>query len=404
MKKTNTKRALGMSLISLLACGLMFAGTTYAWFTDSVEVNDNKIQTGTLKVDLEMLEGSNWNSLRGSTEAVFAGGLWEPGYTDYAVLKVENEGNLAARWELSIVNKGLDTKRVAEVIDVYVLKSDSEIAAPTSIKEAGYEKVGTLADVLLEGSLDKGTFDAKTAGTAKYIGIMLHMQEEAGNEYQGADDVLFDIKLNAYQLAQEQDGFGNSDYDDTWDVMAATEFADSYETDKVLDIATPAEFALFSKTVSEGNSFKGVSINLNSDVDLMNIDWTPIGNSTTKFQGNFNGNGHTIKNLKIDNRGTSYQGLFGFTTDGKIGNFTVENASVAGRLGVGVVSGSPYTSSFENINVTGLIQVEGMSYVGGIFGRNAYANISNITVNADSGSYVKADSVEGDVACRTIYI
>ena len=59
----------------------------------------------------------------------------------------------------------------------------------------------------------EGVFAPETKGTAKYLGIMLHMQEEAGNEYQGATDVEFDIKLNAYQLAAEEDGFNNPNYD-----------------------------------------------------------------------------------------------------------------------------------------------------------------------------------------------
>lgn len=213
MKKSNTKRALGMSLISLLACGIMFAGSTYAWFTDEVVASGNKIETGTLKVDLEVLEGTSWKSLRDSSEAVFSGGLWEPGYTDYAVFKVENEGNLAVKWNLKAVKVGADSKNLAEVIDVYALVSDTELANPTSLKETGYEKVGTLAKVLEDGTLLEGTFDSNTKGTAKYLGIMLHMQEEAGNEYQGATDVVFDIKLNAYQLAQEEDGFNNPNYD-----------------------------------------------------------------------------------------------------------------------------------------------------------------------------------------------
>ena len=213
MKKSNTKRALGMSLISLLACGVMFAGSTYAWFTDEVTVSGNKIETGTLKVDLEVLEGTSWKSLRDSSEAVFSGGLWEPGYTDYAVFKVENEGNLAVKWNLKAVKVGADSKNLAEVIDVYALVSDDELENPTSLKEPGYEKVGTLADVLAKGTLLEGTFDANKTGAAKYLGIMLHMQEEAGNQYQGATDVTFDIKLNAYQLASEKDGFESSEYD-----------------------------------------------------------------------------------------------------------------------------------------------------------------------------------------------
>ena len=213
MKKTNTKRALGMSLISLLACGIMFAGSTYAWFTDSVEVKGNKIETGTLKVDLEILEKGQYVSLRNATAPVFGGVLWEPGYTDFAVLKVENEGNLATKWNLSAVKVGADAKGLANVIDVYTLESDIKLDAPTSLKDSAYTRVGTLADVLAKGTLLEGKFDANKTGAAKYLGIMLHMQEEAGNKYQGADDVAFDLKLNAYQLNQEVDGFGNPDYD-----------------------------------------------------------------------------------------------------------------------------------------------------------------------------------------------
>ncbi len=167
MKKTNTKRALGMSLISLLACGVMFAGSTYAWFTDSVEVKGNKIETGTLKVDLEMLEDGKFVSLRDSADPVFGGVLWEPGYTDFAVLKVENEGNLAVKWNLSAVKVGADTKKLAEVIDVYTRVSDAELKAPTSLKDSTYTKVGTLADVLAKGTMLEGEFAPETKGTAK---------------------------------------------------------------------------------------------------------------------------------------------------------------------------------------------------------------------------------------------
>lgn len=362
MKKTNTKRALGMSLISLLACGLMFAGTTYAWFTDTVEVNDNKIQTGTLKVDLEILEGSSWNSLRGSTEAVFADGLWEPGYTDFAVLKVENEGDLAVKWNLKAVKVGADSKNVAGVIDVYVMESDSEIAAPTSIKEAGYVKVGTLAQVLAKETLLEGTFDAKSKGAAKYLGIMLHMQEEAGNEYQGADDVSFDLSLNAYQLTQEEDAFGNPNYDVNayFDGKPADSFQDDV-SDNVLEIATPAELALFANTVNkDGVSYAGKTIKLVNDINLSNQPWTPVGQTggngvATYFQGTFDGNGHTISNLSItaQSEGQHYAtGLFGFVDAGSadILNLTIDNATVSGHHWVGTIAGY-LTGSVVNCTV-----------------------------------------------------
>ena len=70
-------------------------------------------------------------------------------------------------------------------------------------------------------------------------------------------------------------------------------------------------------------------------------------------------------------------------------------------MGVGVVAGSPYTSTFTNIKVTGHVEVNGFAYVGGVGGRNAYADWNNVTVDVDNTSYVKANSVEDDTAYRT---
>lgn len=63
-----------------------------------------------------------------------------------------------------------------------------------------------------------------------------------------------------------------------------------------------------------------------------------------------------------------------------------------GDLDVGVVAGTPYTSTYENITVKGDIIVDASSYVGGMFGKNLYANATNLTLNANAGSYVKAMS------------
>ena len=148
------------------------------------------------------------------------------------------------------------------------------------------------------------------------------------------------------------------------------------------------------------DSFNGKTFILTQDIDLGYNEWTPIGNSTNKFQGTFDGQDHKVANLLISGR-NNYVGLFGFTTDGEIKNLVVENAKVSGRVGVGVVAGSPYTSKFKDITVQGHVEVNGMSYVGGVGGRNAYAAWENITVDVDETSYVDANSVENGTAYRT---
>ena len=146
--------------------------------------------------------------------------------------------------------------------------------------------------------------------------------------------------------------------------------------------------------------FKGKTFRLIKDIDLGGKEWTPIGTSENPFSATFDGNGHVIKNLVVTGNNSNV-GLFGFTKEGEIKNFTVENAKVSGRLNVGVVAGQPYTSKYTGITVNGHVEVNGMAYVGGVGGKNAYADWSNITVYVDETSYVKAHSIENGTAYRT---
>ena len=170
---------------------------------------------------------------------------------------------------------------------------------------------------------------------------------------------------------------------------------------KVAVITNPAEMVLFANYVNAGNETSGYTFKLGADIDLKNAEWTPIGNSTTPFKGTFDGQGHTISNLTITTPKKSDVGLFGMTTNGEIKNFTLENADVAGRLNVGAVAGTPYTSKYSDITLTGDIIVEGMAYVGALGGKNCYANVTNITIDASEDSYVKATSTENGIAYRT---
>ena len=144
--------------------------------------------------------------------------------------------------------------------------------------------------------------------------------------------------------------------------------------------ATAAAFAI---TVNNGETFENYTVTLNADIDLNNVAWTPIGTSTNAFKGNFDGNGHTISNLKAGTDSQSNVGLFGYTTDGTIKNIHIHNAEIKGHQNVGVVAGTPFTTEYSNIKVTGLVKVDGYAYVGGMFGKDAYANLTDLTIEAD---------------------
>ena len=197
---------------------------------------------------------------------------------------------------------------------------------------------------------------------------------------------------------------------DAWNGTEINEPKKSAEDENVYEIEYSSELAWLAAAVNgtlpetkaapAADSFAGKTFKLIDNVDLGNNEWTPIGNSTNPFKGIFDGNGKTIKNLKITGKNSNV-GLFGMTTDGEIKNLTVENANVSGRLNVGVVAGTPYTSKYTNITVKGHVEVNGMAYVGGVGGKNAYANWANITVNVDETSYVNANSIENGTAYRS---
>ncbi len=185
-----------------------------------------------------------------------------------------------------------------------------------------------------------------------------------------------------------------------WRELEALNLSGEGTAEEPFIISNLKELKMFRDDVNDGDTYNGKFVKLTDDIDLNNEEWTPIGNSENKFQGTFDGDNHTISNLLITGVNSNV-GLFGFTSNGEVKNLTVENACVSGYLNVGVVAGTPYTSKYTNINVTGHVEVNGMAYVGGMFGKNLYANATNLTINVNSDSYVKATSTENDIRYRT---
>ncbi len=103
--------------------------------------------------------------------------------------------------------------------------------------------------------------------------------------------------------------------------------------------------------------------------------FTPIGNSTTKFSGSFNGRNYTISNLYIYRPNTSYVGLFGYvnsiTTD--INNLGMIDSNITGYSQVGGISGK--YGFINNCYNTGTIT--GISYTAGIIGQYGTVNYSH---------------------------
>ena len=212
------------------------------------------------------------------------------------------------------------------------------------------------------------------------------------------------------------DNFGENNENqierDVWDGESMVAPLDE-NNDNIYEIERPSELAWLAAAVNgtlteeytrsgvAANDFAGKTFRLTQDINLNNEPWTPIGDANHIFKGTFDGQGHTITNLVVNGGTNNNQGLFGVTHDGEIKNFTLVNAKVSGCLNVAVVCGQPYTSKYTNITVKGHVEVNGMAYVGGVGGKDAYADWTNVTVKVDETSYVKAISKENGKEYRT---
>ena len=187
---------------------------------------------------------------------------------------------------------------------------------------------------------------------------------------------IFSVEISEEYCAE---GFKPEQNDDgTWGVVeedTAIFASGSGTAEDPYIIMNATQLGRFRDSVNSGTNYSKQYIKLGADIDLSGVEnWEPIGNSTNEFQGIFDGTKTTdehgnvtetyiISNLTINRPSQNDVGLFGFTTGGEVKNFTLNNANVTGYLDVGAVAGTPHTSKYTNINVTGTIQVNGFSYV-----------------------------------------
>ena len=126
---------------------------------------------------------------------------------------------------------------------------------------------------------------------------------------------------------------------------------------EVIEISTPEELAAINENLS-------ASYVLTADIDLGGEAWTPIGtyapsgespeeqeipDLSLAFTGSFDGGGHTISNLVIDEPESMAMGLFGCAANADIRNFTLENASVDGMLMSADVVGYAFCTTVADV-------------------------------------------------------
>ena len=349
----STKRALLSSALAILMCVTMLIGTTFAWFTDTASTAVNKIQSGTLKVDIVKEDGVT--SIKNESMSFVnkdgsANILWEPGATFMTpAFKIKSTGSLALKYKLTL-NGITGDNMLLDVITFSVVKADgTEVALDTFVGHLTPD--AALSDALY---------------------IKGHMDEAAGNDYQNKTLEGLGITVYAAQDTVENDSYGNE-----------------YDQD--------AEYAVEVKTADELHKAleNDDNVVLATDIALPD-DWTPAGNGTRSgasftgdsYTGIFNGNGKTISNVK--------NSLFGVVTG------TVKNVKLVAGIdntesdSVGAVARILAGGTISDVTVSG--SVIGENAVGGVVGRVlAAGTVSNCTNSATVESTSGSDAAGGIV-------
>ena len=271
------------------------------------------------------------------------------------------------------IEKVIGSKKRISGYNLYKFTAPEDGMLEVTADSHGEDTYGTLWDsrtaakyLIKKGSGNgwdfKITYEVKK-GTTYYIGA----REDDGDAIEG--EVTLNVKLISNQPPTGVTGNGTEaepfilktadhlawfrDYVNAGKTSACAKIADDVEA---IDMSSVCHKADAEKQVAE-------------------LSWTPIGSK--KYQGTFDGNGKTIRNLFISSTSNEI-GFFGCAADCRIKNITFDNAKVKGNdnSSTGILAGYAGSCVIENIKTTGNCSVEGNYDTGGIAGR-ANGNISN---------------------------
>ena len=143
-----------------------------------------------------------------------------------------------------------------------------------------------------------------------------------------------------------------------------------------------------AKLVNSNGGKTPINITLTGDITLTE-EWTPIGNFENRYTGTFDGGGHTITGLTVNQKERGNVGLIGYLgSGGKVQNLTLENVNLNGNLYVGGVVGYSNNGTVTACTASG--SINGKEYVGGIVGSNYLGTVTACynTSSTVNGSYL----------------
>lgn len=145
-------------------------------------------------------------------------------------------------------------------------------------------------------------------------------------------------------------------------------------------ISKVKDFIKFSEKVNNGDKYTSTTVYLKSSLDFKGESVDPIGRDGNPFCGTFDGQGHTIKNIKISSSG-KYVGLFGYTEDATIKNVIIDRSCILTSTG---------DDELNNAGICGLCK--GSCTIEGCINKADITANRKIWIGGILGRYINDDS------------
>ncbi len=300
MTNKSTKKALLLSVLSMLICVAMLVGTTFAWFTDSVTSGRNTIQAGNLDVVLEYWDGDSYEEVTSTTKLFDDAALWEPGYTEVAYLKVSNAGSLALKYQLAVnvyseilgkTKTGEDIK-LSDYLQFKVVESDTDLADTYASREDAQNANATATKLQ---TYDSAVKVLEKKGDADYVALIVYMPTTVGNDanHDGVNvpSIEMGVSLFATQQTAESDSFDNQ-----YDKDALVTVTNAAEAQAALDNAKDGAVIYLAEAINYGE----LLIRVNEDSELVDYYYVMSSSDTNYYgQAGWQYAKRTINNLTI---------------------------------------------------------------------------------------------------------
>lgn len=273
-RSSTTKKALLISTCALLFSMLMMAGSTFAWFTDSVSTGTNTITTG--KMDVELLHTSSHVTDPAKVEQdtpLFTDDKgdpvkWEPGAVAYENFTVKNTGDLALNYRLALDLNNANTIKATggslkDVLKVKVVKggvSESNVSKEELQKVTDFSAVSgdqiSIPETVNDDKIQKLTKKGSDSSTSTTYGVIIYWEPNAEKDYNynlanysdkdtqgnainktsdGNSRLTIDlgVSLGATQAPEESDSNGNNyDREATYPAASASELKNALNNAK----------------------------------------------------------------------------------------------------------------------------------------------------------------------------